>query len=111
MRDTSGLKEVVDLLRQLLEATKRGSMPEILSLEQAGEQIADRHPNTIKRMVRRGELRAVPLGNTIGIPREEVERLARGEPSPVRGRRERAARKPEPARTTAETIRALAKKF
>ncbi|RIH83496.1 DNA binding domain, excisionase family [Meiothermus luteus] len=33
------------------------------------------HPNTVFRLIRRGELRAVKLGHRTVIPRAELERL------------------------------------
>lgn len=74
------LGEVLAAVRELMRL--QTELPMVLSLEDAAKQLGDMSVPTLKRMIRDGEIDAVSLRKRVGIPRSEIERIARGEPSP-----------------------------
>lgn len=97
-------------IRKLVEL--QSQLPLVLTFEMAAQQLSISVP-TLKRMVRDGEILSVPVFRRMGIPRAEVERIARGEPSPVglhKSSVSRRQRKME-AKSEAASIRALTKKI
>lgn len=104
--------ELLAAVRELVELTKKSvSLPAVLSLEEAGKQLGDVSPSTVKRMIARGEVRAVPVSGRMGIPRDEIERIARGEPSPKLASHPTRKAKQTEATTARERRLAVSKKF
>lgn len=108
--------EIGDLLAQLRGVMKElkdvvKPVPMVLSYERAAQELSISVP-TLKRMVRRGEITPVPVAKRMGIPRPEIERIARGEPRLPASSKPRSARaKKQEAKSHGDSIRALAKKF
>lgn len=57
-------------------------LPTVLSLEHAAAELGGISPQTVRRMIRAGDIRTVRISKREGIPRDEIERIARGEHSP-----------------------------
>lgn len=100
--------ELIAALRELLGEIE--PLPMVLDYESAAAQLSI-SPSTLKRMVRSGEIEAVPVAKRMGIPRSELERISLGIPSPhARAVSEARARaKMVPANKAA--FRAVAKKI
>lgn len=107
--------DVLAAIRELVEQAKSRELPAVLSFEDAAKQLSISVP-TLKRMVREAEIFAVPIFKRMGIPRGEIERISRGEPSPktlkasLNAPRSPRARKVA-AKSARDEIRELAKKY
>lgn len=99
------LARILDVLEAIERhlAKEYAPPPELLTFEAAAARVST-SPTTIRRMVARGDLRAVKVGERLRIPVAELERLARLPPPPPPRvlRRDRYNAKAE-----AEKIRAL----
>ena len=58
-------------------ATDFADYPPVLTV-QAAARLLDLHPNTVYRMVRRGELQAGRCGKVLRISRDAVQKVLRG---------------------------------
>lgn len=100
--------DLLAAVRELVQQVKSLQLPAVLSFEDACAQLGKISVPTLKRMIRRGEIRAVPLSGRMGIPRDEIERIARGEVSPKAAQPPKSRRqKALDASSSADAIRKM----
>lgn len=106
----SQLEGLYELIRNMQTVAR---LPTVLTKENAARELADISLRTLNRMIADGEILTVEISpGRVGIPRSEIERLAK--PKTVAVRAAGGNRRPKPTSdgglTEAEKIRAALKK-
>jgi hypothetical protein len=103
--------ELLAVVRSLVEEVEKLRLPAVLSLEMAAHELGQISVQTLKRMIAQGEITAVPLNKREGIPRDEIERIAKGIPAEKSRRAREGRAKSKTAALSKAAFRAAAKKI